>query len=410
MKKKLIVLGFGARGSTYASYTTRYPEEFELVAIVEVRKERIEQARSLYTCPVYTDYKEMLAAGIEADLVAIATQDADHEEHAIACMKAGYDLLLEKPIANTLEGCLAIYEAAKKYQRKVMVCHVLRYTPFYRRIKNIIDEGTLGEIITVQASENVGYYHQAHSFVRGPWRKKADSSPMILAKCCHDLDLLRWLIEKPCVSVASMGSLRHFREDMSPKGAGEYCSACEVKDCVYRAQDIYRVRRGFSGYFTTDVWNEKQMLTDLKGSQFDKCVYKSDNDVVDHQVTIMQFEDEVTATHTMTAFSKRIYRDIKIHGTKAELVGVMEDNCIEIRPFRGDVQRITWENFVDVGGHGGGDKGMMHEIYLTLNGEKTKGVTYLDVSIDSHLMAFAAEDSRLAGGEVRKISDIGKKK
>lgn len=404
MKKKLIVFGFGARGKTYASYAARYPEEFELTAIIENSEERCRQAEQLYSCPIYSDYKKLLMDKLPADIVAVATQDIDHEEHAIACMKAGYDLLLEKPIANTIEGCLAICEAAKQYKRKVMVCHVLRYTSFYRRIKDIIDEGTLGEIITIQASENVGYYHQAHSFVRGPWRSKKESSPMILAKCCHDMDIIRWLINKPCLSVASMGSLRHFRSDMAPTGAAEYCSECELKNCVYRAQDIYLSQRGFSSYFTSDVWNDKQMLQDLKKSRYDKCVYKSNNDVVDHQVTIMQFEDEVTATHTMTAFSKQIYRDIKIYGTKAELVGTMEKNYIEIRPFRGDMQTISWDNDVDFGGHGGGDKGMMHEVYRTLNGEKTKGITFLDISVESHLMAFAAEESRVSGGERRKVN------
>ena len=402
MQKKIVIFGYGARGQIYANYALSYPEEYEVTAIVEVNKDRIKEAKAKFSCPVYTDYKQMLADKPQADIIAVATQDDDHEEHAIACMKAGYDLLLEKPISNSLKGCKAIYKASKKYGRKVIVCHVLRYTPFYRRVKEILDAGKVGEIITVQASENVGYYHQAHSFVRGPWKNSKTSSPMILAKCCHDMDILRWLVGKPCLSLSSMGSLRHFRPDQKPAGAAAYCSKCPVQGCVYRAQDIYKRERFFATYFST-AKEEADMLKDLENSDYDKCVYQSGNDVVDHQVTIMQCSDEVTICHSMTAFSKEIYRDLKIHGTKAELVGVMEKNYIEIRPYDGEVETITWEDGFSVGGHGGGDQGMMHEVYLALNGEETKGVSYLDVSIDSHLMSFAAEASRKKKGKVVKI-------
>ena len=194
MTKKLVVLGLGQRGNIYATFAKTYPEKFELAAIIENNPERIAYAEKEFGgVKVFTDYKDFLNDNIAADIVAVATQDDDHKEHAIAMMKAGYDLLLEKPIANNKQDCLEIYEASKKYDRKVIVCHVLRYTPFYSRVKRIIDSGKLGDIVTVNASENVGYYHQAHSFVRGPWRNKEQSSPMILAKCCHDMDIIRYL-------------------------------------------------------------------------------------------------------------------------------------------------------------------------------------------------------------------------
>ena len=192
MTKKLVVLGLGQRGNIYATFAKTYPEKFELAAIIENNPVRIAYAEKEFGgVKVFTDYKDFLGENIAADIVAVATQDEDHKEHAIAMMKAGYDLLLEKPIANNKRDCLEIYEASKKYDRKVIVCHVLRYTPFYSRVKRIIDSGKLGDIVTVNASENVGYYHQAHSYVRGPWRNKEESSPMILAKCCHDMDIIR---------------------------------------------------------------------------------------------------------------------------------------------------------------------------------------------------------------------------
>ena len=405
MKKlKMIILGYGQRGGIYGNYAFTYPEKYEVVAVVDCREARLEIAKEQFDCPVFKDYKSMLEANIEADFVAVATQDEQHEEHAIACMEKGYDLLLEKPISNSVEGCRHIYEVACKYDRKVIVCHVLRYSPFYKRVKEILESGELGEIITIHASENVGFYHQAHSFVRGPWRNKAQSSPMILAKCCHDMDIFRWLVGKKCKTVASMGGLRIFKKENAPEGSADFCSDCNV-DCIYKAQKLYtdKDKCGFSAYFCNDNSSDEKILAALTHTQYDRCVFKCDNDVVDHQVSIMQFEDDITVNHTMTAFSKEIYRDIKIHGTKAELVGVMEKNYIEIRPFEGEVRTITWEDNISVGGHSGGDEGMMGDVYLAFNGQVTGGVTFIDVSLDSHLMSFAAEESRLQGGQVVEI-------
>lgn len=401
---KMIILGYGQRGRIYGNYALAYPEEYEVSAVVDCDENKREMAKQKIGCPVFEDYRMMLEAGIEADFVAVATQDEQHEEHAIACMAQGYDLLLEKPISNSLSGCRRIYEAALKYERKVIVCHVLRYSPFYKRVKEILDSGDVGDIITVNASENVGYYHQAHSFVRGPWRNKEQSSPMILAKCCHDMDILRWLIGKRCLSVASFGGLRVFKRENAPDGSADYCSDCHL-DCIYKAQKLYtdKTKIDLTGYFCNDASDDENILSDLKHTQYDRCVYKCDNDVVDHQVEIMQFEDDITVSHTMTAFSKDIYRDIKIHGTKAELVGVMEKNYIEVRPYEGENRVITWEDSIAVGGHGGGDQGMMHDVYLAFNGETTDGVSFIDVSIDSHLMSFAAEESRLNCGKVIDI-------
>ena len=404
MTKKLVALGLGQRGNIYATFAKTYPEKFELVAIIENNPERIAYAEKEFGgVKVFTDYKDFLSENIAADIVAVATQDEDHKEHAIAMMKAGYDLLLEKPIANNKQDCLEIYEASKKYDRKVIVCHVLRYTPFYSRVKRIIDSGKLGDIVTVNASENVGYYHQAHSFVRGPWRNKEQSSPMILAKCCHDMDIIRYLTGGKCQAVSSYGGLYFFNKEHAPKESTDYCSDCPITDCPFKSQKIYLSKEGdfFANYFTTKEHTKENILHDLRRSQYDRCVFKCDNDVVDHQVTIMRFENGKTACHTMTAFSKEIYRDLKIHGTKAELVGSIESNYIEIRPFGGEVEKINIDvSMANVGGHMGGDFFMMNSVYKALNGEKAEGITYLDVSIDSHLMSFAAEESRLTKKEV----------
>ena len=407
--KKIVIFGLGARGKIYAEFAAKNSGKFELTAIIENNPDRVEMAKAIYpNIPVFTDYKDFLAEKIPADIVAVATQDEDHRDHSVAMMKAGYDLLLEKPIANRVEDCLEIYEASKKYNKKVVVCHVLRYTPFYSTVKRIIDSGKLGEVITINASENVGYYHQAHSFIRGPWRNKAESSPMILAKCCHDMDIIRYLMGEKCLDVSSFGGLYYFNEAHAPEGATLYCSDCPHTDCIYKAQTIYLSDAGkpFASYYTTKEKTDENLLADLKGTQYDKCVFKSDNDVVDHQVTIMQFEGGKTACHTMTAFSNEIYRDLKVHGTKAELIGVVEKNYIEIRRFGGEIEKITVDtSAANVGGHMGGDYFMMNSLYNALNGEAAEGITYLDVSIESHLMSFAAEESRLSGGTSQSIKN-----
>ena len=229
---------------------------------------------------------------------------------------------------------------------------------------------------------------------------------MILAKCCHDMDILRYLMGEECLSVNSYGNLYYFNTEHAPEGATEYCSDCPHKDCIYKAQTIYtsKTGRGFSSYFTTREKTDENILADLAKTQYDRCVFGCDNDVVDHQVTIMQFANGKTACHTMTAFSKEIYRDLKVHGTKAELVGIVEKNEIEIRYFGGVVEKISVDiSAANVGGHMGGDYFMMNSLYNALNGEVAEGITYLDVSIESHLMSFAAEKSRINGGVTSRI-------
>jgi predicted dehydrogenase len=396
-KQKLVVLGYGQRGQIYANYAINNPTEFEVVAIVENSEKNLAIATKKHSCPVFTDYRDFLAANIEADIVAVATQDADHREHAVACMEKGYDLLLEKPIASNIEDCEAIYEASVKYGKKVIICHVLRYTPFYRKIKSIIQSGLLGDVVTISASENVGYYHQSHSFVRGPWRNDEQSCPMIVAKCCHDLDILRWLIGEKCQKVSSMGSLTFFTEKNAPQGCAQYCTDCKVENCIYRAKDVYQEWKWMRAYFCNDVENDELANEKLRYSQYDKCVFHTDNNVVDHQVTLFQFDKNITAMHSMTAFSKEVYRDIKIHGTKAELVGNMEKNALEVRVFGGETITYDFSDANLSGNHGGGDNGLMHALYLERNGKEADGISYIDVSIDSHRMAFGAEQSRVEG-------------
>lgn len=405
--KKLAVLGYGGRGAIYGEYALTYPDQFKLVAVCDIDDNRLCVPKQ-HGVPTFKDYKEFLDAGLEIDLLAICTQDAQHKEHALYALERGYDLLLEKPIAQNKEDCIEICECAKKNNRKVYVCHVLRYSKFYSTVKDIIDSGELGEVVNIQAQEGVSYYHISNSFVRGPWRNTKESCPMILAKCCHDMDIIRYLMGEKCVSVNSYGSRKFFNEEHAPEGATQYCSDCpHAGTCIYDAKTIYThpEYKWMAGYFVHDGDNSNEnIIKKLKGCQYDKCVFKTDNDVVDNQQVLMLFENGKTAVHTMTGFTRRIYRDLKVHGTKAELYGVMEDSYIEVRTFGGGVRQINVDtSAATLGGHNGSDFFMMQQLYNELNGVKGKGITYLDVSLESHLMSFAAEESRLNDGKTVKI-------
>lgn len=406
-KKTVVIFGYGQRGFIYGEYIRQFPEKYEVNAIIENNEERFLLAKKDFKdIPIFKNHNDFLKQNIKADLVIVSTQDQSHKEHAIIMMEHGYDLLLEKPIAPNKQDCLDIYKTSINCNRRVFVCHVLRYSPFYSSIKQDLDSGILGRIIAINATENVGYYHYAHSFVRGPWRNEKQSSPFILAKCCHDMDIIRYLIDKKCVSVSSYGKLTYFKEENAPKGSAKYCSDCQIEDCPFKAQKIYLSENGrfFANYFTTKVQSKNDVLEALKKSDYDRCVFKSDNDVVDHQATLLTFEDGTVANHLVTAFSNEIYRDIKIHGTKGELVGKMEDNSYTIKLFNGKtIERDIDLSKINVGKHNGSDFYMMEELFKELNGVKGKGITYLGVSIESHLMCFAAEESRLSNGQMVKL-------
>ena len=329
------ILGFGKRGRIYAAYAKKHPDEFAVVAAADTAPERRAAAAREFGCPVFEDYGQLLASRPKADIIVVSTQDSDHPEHAIACMKNGYDILLEKPIASTEQGCLEIAAAAKKYNRKVVVCHVLRYTPFYETIKDLIDSGELGEIVLVSATENVGYYHQAHSFVRGPWRNSLKSCPMILAKCCHDMDILRWIVGEKCEKAVSFGSLRYFKKENAPKESAKKCLECKLnEECIFSAKRIYLDN-------CRNIWPVNTLCANptyenvkevLDKTNYGTCVWKvEDNDVCDNQVAVMEFKNGVRGTFTVTAFTHNQFRETMLFGTKGSIYADTRDNEIIVR-------------------------------------------------------------------------------
>ena len=237
-----VVLGVGSRGATYAGYAKEFPEALQIVAVAEPRSDRRDLlADELGVDKRFGSWQELLSMPRMADCAFICTLDDDHTEPAIKAMELGYHVLLEKPMSNNEEECRRIVQTAGRTGRALAVCHVLRYTPFYMTLKHLIDQGEIGEVTVIDQIENVGYWHQAHSFVRGNWRSTAETSPMLLQKSCHDMDILLWLVGRDCQRVQSFGSLRHFTPENAPEGAPERCTdGCLHSDtCPYYAPRLY---------------------------------------------------------------------------------------------------------------------------------------------------------------------------
>lgn len=419
-KVRIAIAGAGSRGKdSYEPCALRYPQDMQIVAVADPCREKVEEMARLYGVPAencFSSAEAMLQKPRLADMLFVCTGDALHVPHALAAMDKGYDILLEKPIAVDAAGCLKIQEKARETGRRVIVCHVLRYTPFYREIKRQIDSGRLGRISAVHAFENVGYYHYAHSYVRGNWRRADESSPMILSKSCHDLDILLWLTGKRCRRISSFGSLMEFRPERAPAGASTRCldGHCQVKEgCPYDAEKIYLapVLRGDCGWPANVVVNEPtadKVEAALRTGPYGRCVYACDNDVVDHQTVMMEMQDEIVVTFTMCAFSNRIHRQIKIMGTAGELEGDMDNHQIRIWNFGKKPEIIDISQIEsDLSGHGGGDARMIREVLDLMQGRYADdgSMTTIDRSVESHLLAFAAEASRLDGGRCLSVED-----
>ena len=406
-KVKAIILGFGSRGEIYSRYAVNHPEELEIVAVadpVALKRETARKRLHLSEDQLYTDWKEIAKKPRMADFVIIATQDKMHYEPALAMIEKGYHLLLEKPMAPTAVECKQITEAAEKKGVKVVVCHVLRFTRFWGKLKDMIDNGAVGDVMSIIHMERVGNVHQSHSYVRGNWRREDEASPMIMAKSCHDMDILQWLIGKRCKKVQSFGSLVHFTGANRPEGAPEYCvQGCPVGEtCPYNAIKLYYDNKE-SLWFRGAATNKAELPTDeevweaVSHGPYGRCVYACDNDVVDHQVVNMEFEGGCTVSFTMNAFNEG-GRSIRIFGTKGELTADMESGKIELYSFE-TKERICHDlGAVDgaiTGGHGGGDTGIMIEMLKYVKGEPTgKSICSLRDSYISHLICFAAEESR----------------
>lgn len=416
-KITVAIAGLGSRGlNTYAKCLEKFDDRAQIVAVADILPDRVAVAAQRYNIPAemcFDSVESLLKAPKLADVLFICTPDDVHYQPAIDGLNKGYHLLLEKPAARTVQECRHIAALAEEKGLHVVVCHVLRYTVFYQTIKHLIDEGRIGDVMNVEAIERVGYWHQAHSFVRGNWHVAADTTPMILAKCCHDMDMLLWLTGKKCKKVASFGHLSHYNAAHRPEGAPERCGdGCPHGDrCPYNAQRYYLdcFRRGGDSWPVNVVApepTEEKIIEALKIKDYGRCVYAMNNDVVDHQVLCLEMEDEVTVAFTMSAFSAKGGRNMRLMGTKGEIYADMEKDLITLIPFGGeeevfDIRKLA----VDLSGHGGGDIRMVEDYLDLLEGEPMPpAMTTITRSVESHIIALAAEESRLKGGQMIELA------
>ncbi len=400
-----LIIGAGDRGNTYARYSKLHPSEMKVASIAEPDAKRRLAFMKEFNIPegfCFEDYREALSINKFADAVIIATPDNFHYEPALLAIERGYDVLIEKPISKPPVEYMKLSELNKKLKRIVGVCHVLRYAPFYVRLKEIIDSGTIGDVITIEHIEGVGWWHYAHSYVRGNWSDTGKSSPMILAKSCHDMDLLLWLTGKDCKRVSSFGSLIHFKKENAPEGSTMRCTdGCKVEpECPYSALKLYMnmEKTGWPVNTLSEDLSYEGRLKALSEGPYGRCVYQCDNNAVDHQVVSLEFEDGRTASFTMSGFTQP-GRKIRIMGTMGELSG--DGKTITYVNFRnGDTNIFDTVSVgnIDDTGHGGGDYAMLSAfINAVRNLDASVISSTLDESIQSHLMALAAERSRVEG-------------
>lgn len=411
---KFVLIGAGQRGTIYARCA--HEKGHQIVAVAEKDPIRRAIAAKEFAIPeekCFPSGDALLAEPQMADAAIIATMDRDHYHEAIPAMKKGYHLLLEKPISPLPAETLAIEKAAEETGRHVTVCHVLRYSPFFREIRRVIAEGRIGRVITIQHNENIGNFHIAHSFVRGNWRRSDLSSPLVMQKSCHDMDLLVWLTGSRCESLASFGDLTYFRKENAPEGAAERCCDCPLKDtCRFSAYRCYLPLAGnWPAAVLTDDQTEAGLREAIRTGPYGRCVYHCDNDVCDHMVSILRFENGVTATFNLSGFTNRMTRTMKIMGEDGEIRASESENVIEVTRFTGNsLEKCESEIIrpeVALSGHSGGDSGIVEDFLNMLAGRDSVSATDIHVSVESHMMACAAEQSRLTG-EVVRLADFRK--
>ncbi len=411
-----IIVGAGHRALVYASYAAKHPDELKIVGVADLMPLRRQQVAELYDLSpeqCFESAEELAARPQMADVIINGTMDHQHVPTALPLLAAGYDMLLEKPFATNEVEMWELARAARRHGRKVVICHVLRYAPFYVAIRQRVQAGEIGELVNVQTIEHVSYHHMAVGYVRGKWNRKAEChSSMLMAKCCHDLDLIAWMKSGIAPrAVASFGNNFYFRADKAPAGAGTRC----LVDCPIEAECLYSARKHYIDHpnrWTFYVWASLEHLAnptiedkiaELKGdSPYGRCVWKCDNDVVDHQSVIVEFADGCTASHNMIGGTSRPSRAIHLLGTNGEIQGVLEDSKFVIRHIDPRPGHEYSEEVVDLniggdmhgafGGHAGGDMRLVADFLSVIRGEAPSiSTTTLDDSVNGHLIGFSAD-------------------
>ena len=401
-----IVCGAGNRGNVYGGFALQYADQLDIVGVAEpiaIRNERYAQKHNIKAENRFVTWEDVFKKPKFADAVIITTPDNLHYGPCMKALEMGYDVLLEKPISPSEKECRDILAMAKKTGGIVGVCHVLRYSPYFVKLKEIMNSGVLGEIISIQHMEPIGHVHMSHSYVRGNWHNSKQTTPIILAKSCHDLDILRWMVGKPCKSIQAFGSLDWFKEKNAPAGSTARCTdGCAVESkCPYSALEIYYRRRERTFVFDLPEDISKQadyILEQLKTTNYGRCVYRMDNDQPDHYTTNILFDGGLTAAFSMEAFTSYEGRRTRVMGSLGDVVGDM--SSFVMTDFLTG-QKTEWKQATD--GHGGGDWRLASNwVQAVAKHDASLLTSTIDQSIESHVMGFMAEESRMN----KKVMDV----
>lgn len=417
MKKiyTVAVLGCGGRGLGYTQRIVKQKDRFTVTALCDTNSEQLEKMHSLLGLEYTSDFTDADAflAEKRADLIIIATPDRDHVPQAICALRLGYDVLLEKPVSDSKEEIEALLKAQKETGRKVLVCHVLRYGGGYRKCEELLKSGTIGKLYAIDASERVGYWHWAQAYVRGIGASIKLGHPAILAKCCHDLDLIQNYAQSKCRSVSSVGDLSFFTPENAPEGSAERCLDCKYQDeCTFSAKKIY-IDKWHQAGEPEFIWpfnkvslknplTEEDIRKGLREGEYGRCAFKCPVDKVDHQLVQMDFENGVKASLKMV-YAASSGRRITFYGTDGEIIMDERADEISVMPFGKEKQSIKLGTLTEDGhNHGGGDSKIIEMLYDMLTG-KTECITSLEESLECHLMGIAAEESRKQGGKLIEL-------
>ncbi len=416
MKKfKVAIIGCGNRGFTFAQLLDAKKDKFEFAALCDTAQGQIDKIHNLTGIKDTDDFTEPEEFFKEkrADLLIIATPDRDHVPMSVKALELGYDLFLEKPISDSREELKLLLETQKKTGGQIIVCHELRYGGGYRKVRELIDSGTIGKLRVIDASERPFYWHWAQAYVRGYMAYLETCHPVILAKCSHDLDLLYYYAGSECDTVSSVGDLQFFIPENAPDGAADRCLECKyVNECVYSAKKIYvdmwhemgepEFRWPFYKVSIDGPHTEEKLMKALETTEYARCVFKCNTEQVDHQMVQMTFKNGVKASLKMI-YSPNSGRRMTFYGTMGEIVLEDRDDEIKVMPFGKEEYTIKIGSLVDNSqGHGGGDEIIMDELYEMLS-KKGSSSTDISASIEAHLMGIAAEESRKQGGNIIKV-------
>lgn len=421
-----IIVGAGHRALVYSELAKTNPEMLKIVGVADpnpVRRKHCMEYFGFGEDMCFESAEELAAKGKLADTIINGTMDEVHIETSIPLLECGYDMLLEKPFAVNEEEMRKLVDCAKNHNSKVMICHVLRYSPFYYAIKERIAKGEIGKIINIQTTEHVSYHHLSTSYIRGKWANSDKChTTMLLAKCCHDIDLMMWMMaETKPVKISSFGSKYQFKPENAPKGAGTICMKdCPLVDtCKFSTKKLYIDHPDRWAFYVWDKLEhienptiEDKIALMKSDSPYARCIYKCDNNVVDHQSVLVNFESGATGTHNMVGGSSQSLRRIHIIGTEGEIYGNFEESKFYVSKINPspdahneecDIEEVDLNVTGDMvgayGGHGGGDERLTADFVKFIRGEQPSlACTSIFDSVAGHLCVYLADQSRENGG------------